>query len=298
MADDETPSMQDRIAAAMGFPGKDADGVDGAPAVEHAEAAVTADPDFAEIEWEGGSFKVPKALKDAFMFNKDYTQKTQTLAEQQRALEHSRELMTRGQMDTAFRESITNESRELAVIDAYLSEASKANWSTMNMETLMRTRAELDQVKERRQSLKESIEGKRGQFNEEMKTKLSELRAKSRELAAKSIPGFGEEAEKSVREYAKTEGLTDSEIDNVLLDPRSAKVLWKAMQFVKVQAGTTKAVESASKALKPGPSHEKMPEDVKAKLNFRKDMKGAKTSAQKAQLIEDRLAGGIFSRGH
>jgi hypothetical protein len=284
-------SMMDRIAGAMGFPGQ----AEEAAAAEAPEAPA-ADADFAEIDWDGGKFKVPQALKDAFMRNQDYTQKTQTLAEQQRALEHSRELMTRAQMDAQFRESVSAETKELAVIEAYLKEADKINWRGMDVPTMLQTQRELQQIERRRADLDKAIESKRVQFNDTMKSKLSELRAKSRELAAKSIPGFSEETEKAVHSYARSEGLTDSEIENVLLDPRSAKVLWKAMQFDKVKAGSAKAAETATKALKPGASHEKMPEEVKSKLNYRKEMKGAKNSAEKAQIIEGRLQG-LFGKG-
>jgi hypothetical protein len=120
---------------------------------------------------------------------------------------------------------------------------------------------------------------------------LSELRTKSRELAAKSISGYSEETEKSIYAYAKTEGLSETEIDSVLLDPRSAKVLWKAMQFDKVRAGTAKAVDSATKVVKPGATHEKMPQQVVDKLNFNKAIRKAATSGEKANLIEGRLLG-------
>jgi muconolactone delta-isomerase len=242
-------------------------------------------------------FSAPKGLKDALMRNEDYTRKTSALAEQQRAYEHARELMSQGQMDAAFRQSIEGESKELSVIDAYLSEAKKMNWANMSMEQMMKARAELDQIKDRRADLVQAMEGKRTKFNEEFKSKLSELRAKSRELAAKSISGYSEETEKSIYAYAKTEGLTEPEIDSVLLDPRSAKVLWKAMQFDKVKAGTTKAVDAASKVVKPGATHEKMPQPVIDKLNYAKAMKKAATSGEKANLIETRLHG-LFGKGH
>jgi len=293
---DETPeqSAEDRIAAKFGFPGQTQTEPE---TQEAAETVAEAEPTEAEIEWGGEKFTIPIKLKDAFLKNEDYTQKTQELAEQRKALDQNRELMTRAQMDSAFRESIAAETNQLSVIDAYLSQASKIDWSRMSMEQMFKQRLEIDQVKEQRAALKETIEGKRSKFSEDMKTKLSELRAKSRELAAKSIPNFNEETEKSIRSYAATEGLSEAEIDSVLLDPRSAKVLWKASQFDKVKAGTVKAVAAAEKVVRPGASTEKMPAEVRAKLDMRKAMAKATTSGQKAQLIEQRLVG-VFSKGH
>ena len=47
------------------------------------------DPDLDEIDFEGSRYKVPKALVPAIMKNQDYTQKTQTLAEERREFEEA-----------------------------------------------------------------------------------------------------------------------------------------------------------------------------------------------------------------
>jgi hypothetical protein len=290
-------SISDRIANKFGFPG--------ASEQEVAEDATesTQEPtgdDLADIEWEGLTFRAPTRVKEALMLNKDYTQKTQDLAEQRRTTDHVRELAQQRQLDAAFADSVSQEQQEVNVIDAYLQQASKLDWSAMNTDQILRQKLELDNIKERRAALRDVISDKRAKFNEEVGVKLKELRNKSRELASKSIQGFSEETEKAMRLYAIGEGLTEAEVDNVLLDPRSYKVVYKAMQFDKVQAGTLKAADSASKAdriLKPGVAGNKMPAAVKARLDYGKAMKGANTSMEKARVIETRLAG-VFHKGN
>jgi hypothetical protein len=265
-----------------------------APPQEQAEA----DDGFDDLDWDGNTYKVPKGLKEAVMRTDDYTRKTQELAEGRRSVEHLRETFQARQMETSFHESVAPENQEISVIDAYLSQASKLDWSSMNTEQLMRQRMELDQIKERRAVLTASINDKRNRFTSEIQTKLTELRGKSRELASKSIQGFSEDTEKAVRDYAKTEGLTDAELDNVLLDPRSYKIVYKAMQFDKVKAGTGKAQEAMQRVLKPGVSGERLPAQTAQKLQFAKAMKAAgDNSGAKAQVIEQRLVG-LFSKGH
>jgi hypothetical protein len=246
--------------------------------------------DTAEVEWDGAKYTIPSPLKDAFEKASDYTRKTQELADQRRAVDQSRELMTRAQMDSQFQQSITDENRELAVIDAYLSQASKLNWANMSTDQMMRQRIEVDQVRDRRDELLKSVSAKRDQFQSKMQETLSQLRAKAREIAAKSIPNFSEETEKGIKQYAISEGLSEAETDNVLLDPRSAKILWKASQYDKVKAGTAKAVTQATKAVRPGVASERMPQDVRAKLEYAKAVKHAENSGDKARLIEERLA--------
>jgi len=298
---DQAPeqSVEDKILSRLGLPSQ----AEEAEALDEGTAETTqqADDAFADLEWEGQTLKVPKGLKEAVMRNEDYTKKTQDLADQRRALDQLRDTVQTRQMEASFTESIRPEQQEISVIDAYLDQVKKLDWSQMDTAALMRQRMELDQIKERRQELQNSITDKRSKFNTEVQAKLTELRGKSRELASKSIQGFSEETEKAMREYAKTEGLTDPELDNVLLDPRSYKIVYKAMQFDKVKAGTGKAQQAAQRAdrvLKPGAAGERMPAATANKLNFNKAMKAAgNDSGAKARVIEDRLVG-IFSKGH
>jgi hypothetical protein len=281
-------SIEDKILSRLGLPSQ---AEEAAAALE--ETTQQVDDAFADLEWEGQTLKVPRGLKEAVMRNEDYTKKTQELADQRRSVDQIRELAQARQMESAFAESIGPEQQEIAVIDAYLQQIKRLDWSQMDTATMMRQRNELDQIKERRQELQASIGDKRAKFNTDIQAKLTELRGKSRELASKSIQGFNEETEKAMRDYAKSEGLTDPELDNVLLDPRSYKIVYKAMQFDKVKAGTGKAQQAAQRVdrvLKPGAAGERMPPQTVDKLNFNKAMNAAKTSAQKANVIEGRLA--------
>lgn len=282
---DQAPeqSIEQKLAARFG-------GGEPEPQVE----AEPVDDGTADIEWDGLTFRAPIKVKEALMRNEDYTKKTQELAEQRRLYEQTSQLAQQRQMEGAFHESTAQETQELSVIDAYLQQVSKLDWSAMNTDQIVRQKLELDNIKERRQAIRESIEGKRAKFNEDVKARLSELRGKSRELASKSIQGFSEDTEKAMRSFALGEGLTESEIDNVFLDPRSFKVVYKAMQFDAVQKGTGKAAEAAKQAdrvLRPGAASNKMPDNVRAKLDYGKAMKNAKTSGEKANVIESRIAG-------
>lgn len=286
-------SVTEKIASKFGFPGQ-------GEAAEEAEAQ-TEDTGLAELDWEGEKFQVPVGLKDAFMRNEDYTRKTQDLAEQRRSIEQVQSIAQQGQMSQAFAASTAQEEQQLHVIDAYLQQAMKVDWSQMNTEQMLRHKVEIDTVREQRSALMESLNEKRTKFQEQFKAKLAELRSKSRELASKAIAGFTEKTEAEMRSFALSEGLTESEIDNVLLDPRSYKVIWKAMQFDRVQAGAGKAADAVTKTdrvLKPGVAGERMSAATAAKLNFNKAMKAAGTnSSAKARVIEQRLAG-VFAKGH
>lgn len=283
----ETQSVEDRIASRFGFPGNE----------QAEEPELSADESkFAELEWEGAKYKVPSSMKDAFMKNDDYTRKTQELSEQRKSMDQLREVQTQRQIESAFVESISAEQNQIAVIDAYLSQANKADWSTMTTDQMLRHKVEIDNIKEQRAALAQTINGKRQQFQSEMQNRIKELRGKSRELASKKIQGFSEATEADMRKFAGQNGFADQEIDNVLLDPRSYEVIYKAMMYDKVQSGVKPANDKLTKVLKPGAASDRMPQETVNKLNFGKAMKGAKTSAQKASLIEERLMS-RFSKG-
>lgn len=279
----EPESMESRIANSLGL---GAIG-QGDPDAEPAEKP---EPEFAEIELDGEKYSIPAKLKDGFMKSEDYTRKTQDLAEQRRQYEHVKEIAQTASLERSFIDSIAGEREEMAVIDAYLKQTQQFNWANMSTEQMMRQKMEIDSIKERRQALDGSVRAKRQQFDETVKSKVSELKGKARELATKNITGFSEATEKSMRDYAKGEGLTEPEIDNILLDPRSFRVIYKAMQFDKVAAAAKEPVKSTKTVLKSGGTTDKMPASRAAELTFNKAMKSATTSGQKARVIEQRLA--------
>lgn len=283
-------SAVERIASKFGFPQQAEP-----EAPEGAEEATSEEAALAEIEWNGKKYSVDPELREAFMKNEDYTRKTQELAEQRRAYDHAAELARNAQIERQFSDSIRPEQQEISVIDAYLQQMGKLNWQSMSTEDILRNKIEIDNVRERRAALEKSVTDKRDKFNQDIQARISELRGKAREMASKSIKGFSEDAEKSMREFAKAEGLTEAEVDNVLLDPRSFRLIWKAMQFDKVQQNAKPATQAVKGVLKPGAASEKMPAKTAAALNFAKNMKAAKSSGEKARVIEDRL-GSMFAR--
>ena len=228
------------------------------------------------------------------MKNEDYTRKTQELSQQRASLDQVRTLAEQRQIEAAFGNSIQAEQQELHVIDAYLAQAGKVDWASMSMEQAFKNKMELDTIKERRAAIQQTISEKRDTFRKEVDTKITELRAKAREIASKSISGFSDDTDKAVRAFAGKSGLADAEINNVLLDPRSYQIVWKAMQFDSIQASTGKAGKAVDKVLRPGAASERMPQCVANKLNFNKAMKNAATSGDKARVIEQRLAGSLF----
>lgn len=286
---DQAPvqSVEEKIASRFGA-------ADEMPAPQQEEAAPV--DDLFELDFEGERYQLPAKLKDGFMRQKDYTQKTQETAELRKTYEHATELARAAELDRSFAESVGAEQEELSVINAYLAQMAKADWGSLSTDQILRQKLELDNVKERKAAIKESLADKKTKYEADTTARMKDLRTKARELVSKSINGFGEETEKSMRSYAASKGLTDAEFDRVSMDTRSLSILHDALQFSKVAADAKQPVLTKPGVLKPGPSNERMPAEVVSKLNFNKAIAKAHTSREKSVLIEERLAGMFAKR--
>lgn len=237
---------------------------------------------FEEVEYEGQTYKVPPALKEAIIQKADYTSKTQEVANARRNVELLQDAMKAAQAEQAFTGSIAPELNQLARTEANRQDLLD-RWATLSGDQKQEVYLLDDQIKK----LKESIDGKRQQFSQDQQRIANDLKAKARDVVRKSIPNFSEKVATEIAEHAIEEGYTKQEIDGIW-DPRHAKTLWKAMQFDKLQKAAIKTPPKTPAVVKPGASNP-MPQQVKTDLNLRKAQKAATTSSDKAKAIQARL---------
>lgn len=299
MADIDQPETESSIAdrAAEAFLGREP-ATDDSPETEPTnEASADEAPapesasDTVEIEYDGERYSIPKSLEKAILQERDYTQKSQEVAEQRRKLEARQAQQDIYAREREFEQSIREESMQLSAMDAWLEQQKKTDWASLATDDLLRKRIEIDGVKERRDELAKAVDSKRSEFEESVKKSTAELRQKSLEALSKSVPNWSEATLKAVRERAESEGFTGDEIDRIMLDARSAKVLWKAAEYDRLKAATGKASQAASAAppiVKPGAVKQMQPA-VKNDLALRKQQSTAKTSSEKARIIAQRL---------
>jgi hypothetical protein len=296
---DASPEVLGKIAASLGLS-------EAAPPQEVADAPVSetgeqpTDGDgLADFEWDGWKIQGPpekvESLKKSTLLHKDYTQKTQEIAETRKAIDHQKALAEAHQSELIFVQSIADEQRELAQLDRELKGVKNVDISNLSQDQLIRASFEIAKARERRTELAESINNKRAQFANSLQARVSELRAQSKEQAFKSLPNFTEETYRTTREYAKSQGLSEREVDNLFLDTRAIVLSEKARRWdelgTQAAKGGKQASDSPDGVLRPGVAGERMPKETTQKLNFRKALKSAKTSHDKANVIEGRLAG-------
>jgi hypothetical protein len=278
-------SPEDRAARIFGDEQPEAPQQAEAPQQEAAEETF-------ELEYEGDKFVLPKKLEKAVLQEKDYTQKSQSLAEMRKDVEHRAAQIKLAQSQAQFEQSVAPERQQLQMIDAVLGEYNKLEWAKMSTDELVRKKLEMDQYREMRSAVDAAITAKRGQFDQTYKQELEKLRSEANETLKKRV-NWTDATDTEVRSYVRELGITDAEYDSVF-DPRHKQILFEASQYRKLKAGAQPAAQQV-KAVKTGASNP-MPPDVKDKLNFRKALsKAPPGSPERKRLVEDRAAS-IFGR--
>jgi hypothetical protein len=222
-------------------------------ATEETEEA-TPDAGLVEIETDDGEkYQVPTKLKDSFLRQKDYTQKTQELAELRKqaavALQHQ-------QVISQFEKVIEPEKAELGRIDADLAKYKQLDWGQLDVETYIKARHQMDTLKERAGELKQAIGQKYEGLKQWREKSVQEVTKSATQYLSQAIPNWGPAAQADARQQAIELGYTEDEMAEVY-DPRFVRLAWKAAQFDKIQAGKPAAVAKANAAppvIKPGVS--------------------------------------------
>ena len=268
---------------------------------DQAEEQSSAEPavEEVEVEFEGKALKIPAKLKAELDKAQDYTRKTQEVAEQRRVFESQQRLMSEQQ---AFYESAKQEMEQLQQIETQLEQYRKVDLSQIDSETLSRMSMVAANLREERAKLKESIDGKRGDFKKKVIGAWDDMANNARSAVLKTIPDWDKVA-KSVAEYAIEQGFpfevitghdrqTRERVGPGVVDPTFAKMLHKAWKWDQLQTNkpsATAKVEKAAPVLKPGAADSRGQKQIEH-MNFRKAIKAAPTSAKKAELIGDRLS--------
>jgi len=197
-------------------------------------------------------------LINGYQRSKDYTQKSQALAEQRKAIDAER-----GHLEQVKQERQAY-AQKLQALDSFLSQQNKGE----DLEVLKETDPIGYAVKVAEQSQREKqlsvvrAEQQRiaqQQQAEQQQNLQKHLKYESEKLAS-VIPELatpkGDAIRKEIREYAKSVGWSDQELSSVY-DHRAVLTLYKAMKFEQLQKGkpdTLKKVQQAPKMLKPGTS--------------------------------------------
>lgn len=212
------------------------------------------DASFEEAEFEGKQYRLPKELKEALLRQKDYTQKTQEVAETRRMLEEREQAF---QAQAAFQQQHFAKAVEAHTLSEQLQQFSQLDWDKLadeNPAEAMKLHARHVALQTKYAGIEREMQGLNGQFSQQMaETRqkaqaqcLQELRKDFPEL---SIPEKAPVLLKGLDETGRSFGFTGQELANIA-DPRIIRVLHAAMQYKKLQ-GAKSVVEKKVQTAKP-----------------------------------------------
>ena len=227
-------------------------------------------------------------LQQGYSRTKDYTKKTQALAETRKAVEAEKSKIEEAKQlrDTYAQrleviEKVLNQQATDEVNLAELKENDPIGYAIKVAERAEQEK-QLQAVRAEKQRIAQQQDSERQQA---LQSHLQQEAVKLKEM----IPEFRDEAKaeiarKDIRSYAKSVGFSDEELSQVY-DSRAVKTLYNAMMYEKLMKGksvATKKVQDAPKVIKAGNGGQVSAEDAATKKQFQKlKQSGKKSDAAK-----------------
>ena len=246
-----------------------------------------------EIEIEGTLYEVPPQLKEAFMRNSDYTQKTQEVASQRKELEiqAGNLKLVNGQYE--FAQAVQADIIKAHRLDEQVEEARtylRNNVATLTHTQIEQIRIGIDDFTANRDKIIQDITSRNTEFQQAREQSLKELSAQSTEVLRQKVPGWGDTHEAEIRDYALSLGIPEITYNSVV-DPLEKIILHKAMQYDALKSGAKPAIKTVQGAPTIQPkSRNPMSKSTQDKLNLRKVLKSNKSAQDKASAIGENLA--------
>ena len=184
------------------------------------ESAEETPEEFIDIEKDGKTYKVPKSIQDLLMFQKDYTQKTQTLAEQRRELEAQRQAVQWEQETT---NALFREKAQLATVSERLEQFQNVNWQQLAQQDMQQyavLQAEYTQLTDFHERLSGHVEGRQAELAAYREQTSANALAKALEHLNKPNPTVGWDGKfdagkrQALTEFGMKLGFTNEELSN------------------------------------------------------------------------------------
>ena len=212
------------------------------------------------VEIEGKSYRVPKELKDMVLMHKDYTQKTQAVAEQRRAVEERAHALEQ-------REQALGASFEKAVefreVQNKLAQFEALDWNALvdaDPVQAQKLTIAYQQLQREAQAKYAELQQSQAQVQQLTEHQRQQMLAEAEQDLRARLPDFGPQTAEQIRKTAQEHyGLKAEELDG-LIDARHVHILHDAMKWRELQAKQPQAmrkVAEAAPAIKPQAAQQK-----------------------------------------
>lgn len=286
---DDVDERQDPVEASEGYEDEEID--------ERQEPQTQSDDDLEEVEWNGATYKVPKAVKSGLMMQADYTKKTQVVAKERDALSEQRKAFEeQANAVKAEREYYANQLKQFTQhlgqqIQQMPTEEQILEMSKSDPIAAMRLKSERDIKIAQIQQAQQQAQKIHEQQQLEQRNQFSEYVNNERTTLMDKVPEWKDESKlkadmEGIASYAQSMGYGEKELGE-LYDHRAYLILRDAMRYrqlmSKQQQPQTKQAE-APKVLKPGAGQ--VASDKKLPDSLMKNFKKAPTVENMAAIFE------------
>lgn len=209
--------------------------------------------EFAEVEYEGQTYKVPPVLKDAFLRNLDYTRKTQEVAEQRRALDSERQTFAQ---QAEVQRQFLREVGQVENLDSQLAEFADYDWDEyerLHPDHAARDWTRFQRLTHQRGELVNSITAKQQQQALTAERESANLRQQAAAELARDIKDWSPAKAQEITKFgSETYGFSNEEL--LAAGKKEVLVLHDALQWRAHQAEEAKKAKALA-AQKTAPAH-------------------------------------------
>lgn len=185
---------------------------------------------------DGTTLNVPQSARDAFMKNADYTQKTQQVAEQRKALESDRVRFEQAiKLQTQFSEADT----AIRVIDNQLSQYEGIDWNAWAAQDPMaaqQAQAQLGGLREQRVGAVNELNRLQAEAQKAESQEIARVTEENKARIKTAIPNWSTDTEKAIFEYGLKSGFSERQLASTNYNPVMLGVLNKARLFDELQS--------------------------------------------------------------
>ncbi len=211
---------------------------------EESQDQAEPEDDSEEIEFNSKAFKLPREIASAVRdMQKDYTQKTQAVAEQRKAFE----------VQAQFHQENIKEVAQLEAINSSLSEFSQVDWGVVMQQDpamFQQLVAQQKQLEERRNQIQGALNVKFQKSTEERQLSEAKLAQESETEIKRLIKDWSPELDSKLQKFAADRyGFPRDTVGEYKKDPKVAKLLHDAyigQQIILKQTAKPKAIQEAN----------------------------------------------------
>tara|TARA_Y100001963_G_scaffold139852_1_gene206152 strand:- start:534 stop:1436 length:903 start_codon:yes stop_codon:yes gene_type:complete len=201
-------------------------------------------PEFVSIEYDGQEFEVPPVLKDAFMRQSDYTQKTQSVAEQRKSLEAQAAALAQQQ---ELQQQHFEDVAQIKALDQQLEQYNALNWSELYQQDVGQA-ASLDhqkrELENQRQQTVNRLNQNQAQALESQRAEHARVVEEGQKVLKKEIDNWTPELAQTIAAYGISQGLNEQAVASIV-DPVHVKLIDKARKYDELVAKQKAAAPKA-----------------------------------------------------